>query len=238
MPQQSPRGGVGGWKVAQWAMRARYLHTITLITHTPRHCAPPSRQIKSQDKGGPKEGREREGGERGEAEAVGQGVPKVFWYFEHVLTQLMHSLWRLLPKSVARAQISKQMDKSTGRGERGGKRGQLDTRTAGHLGTSVCPSSSRSLLYIFVTSVDHFFSHYKALRILNLLGQRSKSLRKIPTGKPPWKTLLPLSACKRCKRERTKDQLKLSLTNDMEIIRQMGKFTKCENARKFSINFV
>lgn len=113
--------------MAQCAMRARYLHTITLITHTPRHCAPPSRQIKSQDKGGAKEGGEREVGERGVAEAVGQGVPKVFWYFEHVLTQLMHSLWRLLPKSVARAQISKQMDKGTGRGWRG-----WQERAAGH----------------------------------------------------------------------------------------------------------
>lgn len=107
-------------------MRARYLHTITLITHTPRHCAPPRQTDKE-----PRQRRVERGGKGrgGERKAVGQGVPKIFWYFEHVLTQLMHSLWRLLPKSVARAQISKQMDQGGGwgAGEGSWTHAQLDT---------------------------------------------------------------------------------------------------------------
>lgn len=130
-------------------------------------------------------------------------------------------------------QANGQRHREGGEGWQERATGHTHSWTPWHISLSLLP---RSLLYIFVTSVDNFFSHYKALRILNLLGQRSKSLRKSPPGKSHLSE--NLSACKRCKRERTKDQLKLSLTNDMEIIWQMGKFTKCENARKFSINFV
>lgn len=115
------------------------------------------------------------------------------------------------------APIAKKCCQGTNKQANGQRHREGGTRAAGHthswtprhISLSLLP---RSLLYIFVTPVDNFFSHYKALRILNLLGQRSKSLRKIPTGKsPPGKSHLSenLSACKRCKRERTKDQLKL-----------------------------